>query len=199
MFKRMLDSARQTASGEFQILGYFDLDDPRSGEYPGGLFGPRKYLGPAYQELFDICAGDIVMMCADDLVFKTKGWDQRVVEAMPKDLVGLVSFDDLSKKEHGHPFIGRKFIELMGYLCHPKIKHSCIDNWVVDIAKEVNRFLYLGDVVIHHTHPKYGSGEWDDTYKSNTKEIQYKDGEVYRHGKEERSQAVQAINQYLHA
>ena len=189
-----------------EFLGYLDEDDPklnsydrRSEAYGKNYIGPRLPLGPAYQFLYEKCKGDIVMMCADDVVFKNKGWDTKVKEAMPKDLIGVVSCNELvpGRREDGHPFIGRKFIELMGYICYPQLKHSCVDSWVRDVATGAGRFFYLPDVHIEHVHPKFQKGEWDDTYRENTKDIQKADGDVYRHGRQEIKQAIMRVNTYL--
>src|SRR5690349_21428989 len=122
----MVESARQTADGLFSILAYVDEDDSEKDNYPNWVIkGKRKNLSHAYQFLFELTNADIIMMCADDLIFRTKGWDTKVKSLQPKDNIFLVSYDDLgSEKEDGHPFIGRKLIELNGYLCHKKMTHS---------------------------------------------------------------------------
>jgi hypothetical protein len=140
------------------------------------------------------------MMCADDIVFRTQGWDTKVKEQAPEDGIFVLSYDDLGrpKREDGHPFIGRKFIEIMGYLTYPRLSHSCVDNWVVDIAKAVNRYVY-SDIIIEHIHPKYGKGLWDTTYQENSKSIKQADGDVYRgpSAKKERTEAIERMRKYL--
>jgi hypothetical protein len=200
-FKRMVESARDTADGAFNIVAYVDKDDPTKEEYPEWVqVGYPLPLGPAYQYLWEQTKSEIVMMCADDLIFRTKGWDTKVKELMPEDLIGVVSYDDLGRprKENGHPFIGKKLIQLVGYLCYPKLKHSCVDNWVVDIATGIDRFFY-SDLVIEHMHPKYGKGEVDETYFANTKTIKKEDGNIYLgpEGIREISNAVRTIRTYL--
>jgi hypothetical protein len=200
-FKRMCDSARETAEYEINILAYMDNDDTGRDKYQEDVFiGKPLSLSPAYQFLFNRSKSDIVMMCADDIMFRTKGWDTKVKQAMPEDLIGVVSFDDLGRprKEDGHPFIGRKFVELVGYFTYPKLQHSCVDNWVVDIAKAVNRYVY-SDIIIEHLHPKYSKGELDTTYAMNNKSIKQADGAIYLgpEGKAEIKKAVERINRYL--
>lgn len=209
MFFRMAHSMRENADGKVELLGYVDSDDPALDAYQSiaygfedcpGMFGERLPLGPAYQKLVDICKGDIVMMCADDIVFKTKGWDTRVKETMPKDLIGVVSCNELpiGHREHGHPFIGRRFIEEMGYICHPSLRHSCVDMWVREVAESIGRFYYLDDVITEHVHPKYGKGQLDDTYKANTKDIKRLDGDFYfGPGSVERKKAIERLSECL--
>ena len=200
-FKRMCDSARETAYGDINILAYLDSDDTGRDKYQEDMFiGEPMPLGPAYQFLYNKSKADIVMMCADDIVFRTPGWDVKVKEKAPLDGVFLCSFDDLGRprKEDGHPFLGRKFVELIGYFTYPKLQHSCVDNWVVDIAKGVNRYIY-SDIVVEHMHPKYNKGNLDGTYASNSKSIKQADGAIYLgpEGKAEIKRAIERIRKYL--
>jgi hypothetical protein len=197
----MCDSARETAYGDINILAYLDSDDTGRDKYQEDVFiGEPMPLGPAYQFLYNKSKADIVMMCADDIVFRTHGWDVKVKEKSPLDGVFLCSFDDLGRprKEDGHPFIGRKFIDLVGYFTYPKLKHSCVDNWMVDIAKGVNRYIY-SDIVVEHMHPKYNKGNLDGTYASNSKSIKQADGAIYlgSEGKAEIKRAIERIRKYL--
>ena len=180
-YKRMCESAKETAIRDINIIAYVDDDDPKRDEYPQDvIIGPRLALAPAYQYLYEHSTAPIVMMCADDIVFRTKGWDAEVEEKAPKDGIFVISYDDLGRprKEDGHPFIGRRFIEIMGYFTYPKLSHSCVDNWVVDIAKKINRYIY-SDIIIEHMHPKYLKGEIDSTYLENSKPIKQADGAIY--------------------
>ena len=200
-FKRMCDSARSTADGEINILAYMDSDDTGRDKYQEDVFiGKPMPLAPAYQFLFNQSKADIVMMCADDIVFRTPGWDTKIRQQATSDGVFVLSYDDLGRprKEDGHPFIGRKFIELVGYFTYPKLKHSCVDNWVVDIAKAVNRYIY-SDIIIEHMHPKYSKGVLDETYTDNTKAIKQADGAIYLgpEGKAEIKRAVERIRAFL--
>jgi len=199
---RMINSANDTADGYFSVLAYVDNDDPYRYKYPGWVhIGEPKHLGPAYRALYEMSTSDIVMMCADDLIFRSKGWDTKVQELMPKDLVGLVSFDDLGnkpkKKENGHPFIGRKLIEKIGYICHPTLNHSCVDSWIVQIAQGLKRFYRSDEILIEHMHPKYEKGENDSTYDRNDHSIRLRDGAIYRHSADQIKKTIESIKESL--
>ena len=199
-FKRMCDSARYLASGDINIIAYVDDNDPERDKYPQDVnIGPQLPLAPAYQYLYGLSSAPIVMMCADDIVFRTKDWDKKVIQSAASDGVFVLSYDDLGRprREDGHPFIGRRFIELVGYFTYPGLQHSCVDNWVVDIAKAVNRYIY-SDIIIEHLHPKYLKGEIDSTYLSNSKPIKQADGAIYLgpEGKREISKAIERIKAY---
>jgi len=197
----MCDSARSTAIRDINIIAYVDDDEPYRDEYPSDvIIGPRLPLAPAYQYLYERSTAPIVMMCADDIVFRTIGWDAEVEEKAQQDGVFVISYDDLGRprREDGHPFIGRKFVELMGYFTYPKLSHSCVDNWVVDIAKGINRYIY-SDIIIEHMHPKYGKGMSDKTYTENTKQLKQADGAIYLgpEGKKEIAKVIERMGKYL--
>lgn len=184
-FSQMMESAVKTARNKFEVLAYVDEDDPCRDDYEATwanvLVGPRINLGPSYEVLRKKTDADILMMGADDLLFRTKNWDLLVEAATPKDLISVVSFEDggnFGSKEDGHPFIGRGFIEAIGCITSPNLGHSCIDNWVVEIAKKAGCFRRL-DLLIEHIHPKYRKAEWDQTYKDNSKDQKLKDGAIF--------------------
>jgi hypothetical protein len=192
----MYESANDTADGNFTIRAYVDDDDRYKDQYPKWVTtGRRLLLAPAYEFLYKQSYEDIVMLCADDVIFRTKGWDTRVKELQPRDNIFVVSFDDLGRprKENGHPFIGRKFIEAMGFLCYPGLKHSTIDNWIVRVARACDRF-FQAEGIIEHMHPKYDKAKTDRTYEENHQEVRHQDGNIYRTiGKKEIEEASQRI------
>jgi len=170
-FKAFLDTVKETSDGGVEVLLYLDDDDKTLLNYPEDpiltiYIDTPRYLGPAYQYLYERSDGDIVMMGADDIRFRQQGWADKVVASATQDNIFLSSFDDggRPKKENGHPFMGRGFVDAIGFLTHKDIAHACVDNWVVDIARGIDRFYYL-DLGIEHVHPKYKKGQWDDTYK----------------------------------
>ena len=201
--RRMMESALDTSYNPncVDFLVYVDDNDKTRDKYPdASIIGPPLPLGPAYQYLYNHSLAPIVMMAADDLIFRTKDWDRELINLAPEHNCFVCSFDDLGRprKENGHPFIGRKFVELVGYFTYPRLKHSCVDNWVVDIANKAGCFLYA-DFIIEHVHPKYQKGEWDNTYLENTKDIKTMDGAVYlgAEGRKEIEKAAQRVRDYL--
>ena len=184
-FWQMVASARSLADGPIEILCYLDEDDPRRDEYYGEgvrfFTGPRINLGPAYEFLRKETNADLVMMGADDIVFRDAHWDTMVKGETPEDLVCVISFNDgapVNHTENGHPFIGRRFIEALGSITNPNLGHSMIDNWVVNIARAAKRFKRL-EMLVEHVHPKFGKGVWDQTYHDNGPLQKKTDGDTY--------------------
>lgn len=201
--RRMIESALDTAYNPniVNYLVYVDDNDPERDKYvDDAIVGPPMPLAPAYQYLYEQSGSPILMMAADDLIFRTKNWDLELLEIAPTHNCFVCSFDDLGrpKKENGHPFIGRKFVDLVGYFTYPRLMHSCVDNWVVDIASAAGCFEYA-NFIIEHVHPKYNKGAWDQTYKENSKDIKRQDGAVYlgEEGKREIGKAVERVRGFL--
>lgn len=200
-FKEMVRSARKTASHpeHLRITARIDRDDP----YKGGYFtergfnvvqGDRVPLPVAWNELANTApAYDILMMCADDLRFRTTGWDNDVVKAFEQwpDRIGLVYADDGIHGEKGatHAFVSRQFVEAVGYYLPSSLTGDFVDNWLLTLAINIERVQYLPRTYIEHRHPMAGKSEWDDTYRYRWDHRQeagalwqevLKSGEVYR-------------------
>ena len=176
LFKKMVKSARLTAnqSDQLSIVARVDHDDPRRRDYITHsaaytlLQGKRVRLPVAWNEIAERSRYDILMMCADDLRFRTIGWDDDVREVFEQwpDRIGLVYADDglHDGKLATHPFVSREWIKTVGYYL-PSILHGdFVDNWLHFLAAEIGRVVYLPRVYIEHMHPFAGKAPMDDTY-----------------------------------
>lgn len=176
--KRLVKSVLSTARfpDEVEILFYVDFDDD---SFPSELEssnvrvirGPRMWLSVLQNILYANCKGEIVMYAGDDLVFKTKDWDIRVVSAIEKypDKLVLVYPNDLAT--HGqsmaiHGFLHRNWINAVGSWVAPG-RGSLYDLWHTEVARKLGRLNYLEDVHIVHIHYRQGEGlaPFDETYQ----------------------------------
>ena len=173
--KEMVHSARRTANHPemLRIIARIDHDD----KYRGGYLTERGYtlrqgdrvaLPVAWNELAAENNYDILMMCADDLRFRTVGWDDDVVRAFEQwpDGIGLVYADDgiHGKKAATHSFVTKKWIDAVGYYLPPTLTGDFVDNWLMILAASVGRIAYLDRTYIEHRHPIANKASWDDTY-----------------------------------
>lgn len=109
---------------------------------------------------------DLIVAGSDDIVCRTKGWDEALDEAMWLDGLGCVYFNNGDGRDRVEHFaVGKPWVETLGYFMRPEFRHFCADQWVGDIAKAVNRAKWLGSVTFEHMHAKYGKAKWDATYK----------------------------------
>ena len=129
--KRLVRSALSTAQfpDQVEFLFYVDLDDD---SFPSEIEstnvrvirGPRMWLSVLQNILYANCKGEIVMYSGDDLVFKTQGWDKKVVGAIEKypDKLALVYPNDLGTYGSSiaiHGFLHRNWINTVGHWVAP--------------------------------------------------------------------------------
>lgn len=174
-FKHMVRSARHTASqnDKLAIVGRIDRDDPKRREYTSSvgyqiIQGKRVRLPQAWNEIAERHRYDILMMCADDLVFRTTGWDDEVravFEHWP-DRIGMVYADDgyQGAKMSTHSFVSKEWVNAVGYYLPDSLHGDFVDNFLASLAKSIDRAIYLPRVFIEHHHPFARKAEMDDTY-----------------------------------
>ena len=170
-FREMVKSARRTANHSVRVMARLDGDDPELSRYHSiehSTVGDRVSLPHAWNEIADTRDYDILMMCADDLRFRTTGWDDEVVKTFEQwpDRIGLVYADD---GVHGprlatHSFVSRQWIEAVGFYLPEQLTGDFVDNWLHGLAQSINRITYLPRVYIEHLHPVVGKAQMDDTY-----------------------------------
>ena len=176
LFREMVRTARSTATHPelLHIVGRIDLDDRFRGGYLTErgytlLQGERVLLPVAWNEIASTYRYDILMMAADDLRFRTTGWDDDVVRAFEQwpDGIGLVYADDgiHGRKAATHSFVTRKWIDAVGYYLPPTLTGDFVDNWLMCLAEGVGRRAYLDRTYIEHRHPIANKAKWDETYK----------------------------------
>jgi hypothetical protein len=174
-FKEMVRSARKTATHpeHLYIIARIDHDDPMRGGYLTErgytlLQGQRVLLPVAWNEIASTAKYDILMMCADDLRFRTTGWDDDVVRAFEQwpDRIGLVYADDgiHGEKASTHAFVSKEWVQTVGYYLPPTLTGDFVDNWLMSLALNIDRKTYLDRVYIEHRHPMANKAAMDDTY-----------------------------------
>lgn len=177
--KRFVDSICRTTETlqSLEILFYVDSDDetfPDLSAYPvkfSVFKGPRVWLSNAHNFLAINAKGDILMTGADDMVFRTHGWDTLVTETIfnVEDRICLVFGNDLGThagKIATHGFFHRKWFETLGTWVQPG-RGSLWDLWSTENAKILGRLIYLEKIVIEHVHYRQSSKSvsFDNTYQ----------------------------------
>ena len=169
---RLADSMAQTAAGETELVLYADDDAPdsvspavASRPWVTVVTGSRIVMSDMWNRCLDKASADIVMQCADDIVFRTPGWDDQVCAAFAEypDRIALVYGNDLihGKALATHSFAHRRWTDATGYFTPPWFSCDFSDAWLYDVAKAIGRLHYLPDVITEHLHPVAGKSEWD--------------------------------------
>jgi glycosyltransferase involved in cell wall biosynthesis len=173
---RLIESAISTAkmSDKIEFIFYIDEDDQSmdmnlESSKVKFVRGPRIWVSLALNILYSHCNGEIIMYGADDIVFKSKYWDQKVRNTFNKydDKICLVYANDgidQSQEIARHGFIHRRWFAVCGS-AFPSLRGFPTDLWCTDIAKLLNRLIYLKDVTIEHVHFRQGKKAMlDQTY-----------------------------------
>lgn len=91
------------------------------------------------------------MLCGDDVIFHTAGWDERVREAFRSvpDRIVMVYANAVSDPRPVLPFVSREWIEAAGFV-PDDLQGWFADEWIWSMAADVGRAIRLPDVVIEH-------------------------------------------------
>lgn len=106
-----------------------------------------------------------MLLGADDIEFMTKGWDEKMVSAMPDDCIGAVYCEDNWKQTLNHFMFHQKWVSLTG-LFPDDFEHFGPDGYAAKVVDAINRRIFLKDVVIEHHHFKNNKAKSDDTYQN---------------------------------
>jgi len=184
--RRLLESVFETADKCSNVSVYLgvDDDDPFREEIDREaavfaffvniveIHSEGKFQGVG--KLWNLCAKEapdnILGLIGDDVVFRTKGWDTKVLaeyapDRCPADNFKLVYGDDggMHEKISTHPFIHRRYIDITGHYVREEFVTDYIDLWLYQMYFYFNRVTYLPDLVTEHMHPAWGKGEVDWT------------------------------------
>jgi hypothetical protein len=174
--KRMHDSVFSTAVGKVEILCYVTPDDHSYDELMSGSdvdvvwrTGPRLIMSDLWNALLPWAKGDILMQCADDVIFRTPQWDRYVEEAFAAvpDRILMAYGHDCSPNGENFgtlPFVSRQWVQTVGYFTGPGFAVDYSDTWPNDVADMIGRKKYL-PLVFEHTHWMWQKAEMDETYK----------------------------------
>ena len=104
-------------------------------------------------------------LLADDVVPRTDGWDQSLIEAAGTDRLAYCDDGFQGENLATHPVVGGDMIRSIGWLCCTELGHSFADTALHTIAKLSGRATYLADVRLEHMHPLAGKAASDPTYR----------------------------------
>jgi hypothetical protein len=167
----MADSAHRTADGPVEILAYIDDDDPCDYQTVGVRIvrGPRITLSDCWNRLAEVADGEILGMGADDIRFRTSGWDSLisgVFDDFPDRIVFVHGRDGIhDEKLATHGFISRRWFETVGYFTWGGFPADYADTWLHELAGRIGRRVFVPSLLIEHLHPIAGKAEWDQTHR----------------------------------
>lgn len=125
-----------------------------------------KFIGinKIWNILAENCSEEIFGYIGDDMVYKTNGWDTKILEEftgnkLPEDKIKLVHCNDCfhGAKLSVNAFVHRQYYELLGYFCRPEFLINWSDQWMYQSFNAFKRICYRPDIVIHHNHWIFGN------------------------------------------
>ena len=190
-----------------EIVIYVDDDDTDShslsfsGLNTNLLIGPRGRMGEITNTAYNHARGRFIGLINDDVVFRTDGWDQLIIDKYREipDGIGLVWGNDLCGGGPAHPFLSRAYCELVGFVCPPDYCREYIDTHLYDqftILAELGheRRFFLPDLVVELLHMDAGKSEGDATYE---KPHRFEDEWAYVAWAEERSRGAASLADFI--
>jgi hypothetical protein len=170
----MVRSAALTARGPIEVCAWLDDEDETADRYPqhAGIrygAGPRPYVAGSlctsglWNNAWSLATGEIACLAADDIIFRTHGWDMKVeaaFEVVPDRILMVYADDGTRRKAPVNPFVHRRWIQAAGFT-PDDYQGWFADEWLWQLAAELGRVVFLDDVRILHVQ-KRGS---DATYR----------------------------------
>lgn len=213
--KQMWESAHNTAKYKdtLEVIFYIDEDDTPSLNVINEL-GPkyekngesqtRAVTGPRYcmplsntvNISFPYVRNDIMLLAGDDIIFKTEGWDaivKQLYDMCPDKLIICGGDDGLNKELITHPFIHRRWAEVVGRVVPGFFRDMYVDTWLNDVANMCGRLVRLPILIEHNHYSK--TGKMDQTSQERMAKVNEFDesGHLYYTTKEERILEAQKI------
>ena len=106
---------------------------------------------------------DYYLICGDDYVMRTHGWDKTLPARCIHD-IGAAYPDDCYNHKPTAILVPHAFVEVLGYLAWPKLKRWYIDAWIEDVCRRAGMLTYVPEVKFEHMHLFAGKAERDATY-----------------------------------
>lgn len=137
------------------------------------IVGPRVSMGECNSACLGKARGQIIMLANDDMVIRTRAWDERLatIHSTYPDGIYLAYGNDTLKKSRvcTFPILSRRTCEIIGDPFPKAFRGAFIDYHLLDIFRRLEkhglrRVVYLPDVVFEHLHYRTGKAMYDRTY-----------------------------------
>jgi hypothetical protein len=160
-------------------------------------------LGKMWNILAEASSEDIISMIGDDMVFKTRNWDEEIIEEftnIPEDKIKAVHCND---DFHGERlavniFCHRRYHEIMNGFMREEFKINWIDQWLHQLFSAFNRLKYRGDIMIEHRHWVLGKTQRDNTVnRMQEADVNKVSDKLWYSLKDERVSDVKKLSEYL--
>ena len=164
-----------------ELVLYVDDDDPTSHDLDCDqlrvvkIIGPRLTMGMLNSACVEKSEGDIIVLQNDDVVIRTDGWDQILIDFhnRSKDDIYLAYPNDLhvGEKLSLFPILSRRTYKYLVTPFPESYQGGFIDYHIFEIFIRLkklgfDRICFLENLIIEHLHYGIGKSSYDATYKS---------------------------------
>lgn len=182
LLRRLFDSVAATTAAldRVEAVLYADEDDTPTQRVIHDALPIVKLIRPAKQTMgwmnqtcYEASRGRYVMLMNDDVVFRSRDWDRRVVASFAKfpDEIALVYGNDLYQRQAlpTMPILSRVCCDLLEGVCPRSYRNTYIDLHIFDLFKKLaklghRRIVYQDDLIFEHLHHETGKAALDATY-----------------------------------
>jgi hypothetical protein len=130
---------------------------------------------------------DVLVNVSDDMIIE-KGFDAVVRKAFENSLDLFLHLPDGYANERlaSMSIMGRDYYNRFGYIYHPSYESVYCDNEAMDVAKSLDKYLYVNEHVFKHIHPaNVGAHLMDEQYKkTEAADVHGRDCENYQRRKQ---------------
>ena len=125
-----------------------------------GMNGTLNLIANKYANKYEF-----ICFMGDDHRPRSFGWDSLLAEPL-KNSMGLSYGNDLLKgKELATAVLmNSNIVKELGFFAPPVLKHLFLDNFWVDLGRELGNLNYFHNVIIEHMHPINKKSEADEIY-----------------------------------
>lgn len=134
------------------------------------IIEPGEKLSQMQNLCYHMAIGGIICSAADDVIFRSKNWDEVVRQEFNKfeDKIILLWSDDghWNGELAAHTFLHRNWIETTGYVNPPYFYTGWSDKWNQEVAQSIGRGVLIRDrdvLFLEHAHVTFGKMESDET------------------------------------
>lgn len=127
-----------------------------------GMCSALNYAAVRYAEIYEA-----VGFMGDDHLPRTRGWDDRILDALDSLEPRVVYGNDLLQGPNlpTAVFMQSRMIRAMDMMAPAVMRHLYLDNFWKALGERLSGLVYLPDVIIEHLHPIAGKAEWDERYR----------------------------------
>jgi hypothetical protein len=135
-----------------------------------GIVVPLNRAARAVMDRFDHLG-----FLGDDNVPRTPGWDTEFERVLARG-TGIVYGNDLFQREKlpTAACVTIDIVKALDGMAPPTLRHLYVDNFWRALGHDLDRLVYLPDVVVEHLHPNAGKADWDPLYREVNNPVLYR-------------------------